>query len=400
MSEILVIGVDGSGITAQHEMFLKECSLIVCSKRLESYLHEPCAEVFSITPLKDAFAKITETNSTGRVAVLASGDPLFFGIGSKIIEHFGKENVRVYPALSSLQEAFARFRIPWSDAAIVSLHGRKEDNIPALLLHQEKTFVFTDSSHSPEMIAGTLQEYLEGIGAEQICKRIVMYVAENLGMKDERLSSGSLNEIAAMNFGNLNVLCITVPDLPTRPVFGLHENEIAHSRGLITKDEVRAATLHHLRLPRKGVFWDIGGGSGSISIEAAAMYPLLNVYTVERKWEEIENIKENIRRFALFNITPLFGPATDHLDKLPAPDVVFVGGSGGQMEMIIAAAAQRLADGGRLVINGVTEKTISLAPRFMQENGMTVESTRIEVSRMGPDGPTRFNPITIMVGRK
>lgn len=400
MFEILVIGVDGSGITAQHERLLNDCCLIVCSKRLESYLHEPSAEVFSITPLNEAFEKIAAALSTGKVAVLASGDPLFFGIGNKIIEHFGNEKVQVYPALSSLQEAFARFRIPWSDATIVSLHGRRENNIPGLLLRQGKTFVFTDNSNNPDIIARTLLDYLDGIGAVKIRTEIVMHVAENLGMENERISCGSLPEIATMKFSDLNVLCIVVPDLPARPAFGLHEDEITHSRGLITKDEVRAATLHRLRLPRKGVFWDIGGGSGSISIEAAAMYPSLNVYTVERKWEEIENIKENIRRFALFNITPLFGGAADHLDILPAPDAVFVGGSGGEMAMIIATAAQKLANGGRLVVNGVTEKTISETPRLMQNNGMTVESTRIEVSRMGPDGSTRFNPITIMVGRK
>lgn len=400
MFEILVIGVDGSGITAHHERLLKNCSLIVCSSRLESYLHNPTTEVCSITPLDQAFARITDARSTGKVAVLASGDPLFFGIGNKIIEHFGNENIEVYPALSSMQEAFARFRIPWSDVAIVSLHGRKENHLPGLLLRQGKTFVFTDSNHSPNMIAGTLLDYLIDLGAEKICNEIVFHVAENVGMDNERISSGSLSKISTMDFSNLNVLCIVVPELPARPDFGLHEDEFAHSRGLITKDEVRAATLHRLRLPRKGVFWDIGGGSGSISIEAAAMYPSLSIYTVERKREEIENIKENIRRFALFNIIPLFGSATDHLDTLPVPDAVFIGGSGGEMEIIIAAVAQRLTDAGRLVVNGVTEKTISETPRLMQKHGMKVESTRIEVSRMGPDGSTRFNPITIMVGRK
>jgi precorrin-6Y C5,15-methyltransferase (decarboxylating) len=400
MSEIVVIGVDGSGIPAQHLGLLEDCRLIVCSKRLQSYLDESPAEVFPITPLQGAFEKIADVRSTGKVVVLASGDPLFFGIGNTLIEHFGTSNVRVYPALSSLQEAFARFRIPWSDAAIVSLHGRGENNIPGLLLNKSKTFVLTDSSHSPDIIAASLLDYLDNIGAEKTRQEISLHVAENLGLEDERISSGSLTEIAAMKFSNLNVLCIVVPDLPARPVFGLHEDEIVHSRGLITKDEVRAATLHRLRLPRKGVFWDIGGGSGSISIEAAAMHPSLSVYTVERKREEIENIKENIRRFALFNIVPLFGSAADHLETLPPPDAVFVGGSGGELKTIIACASQRLAEDGRLVINGVTEKTLSETPRFMHSCGMRVESTRIEVSRTGPDGSKSFNPITIMVGRK
>ena len=121
---------------------------------------------------------------------------------------------------------------------------------------------------------------------------------------------------------------------------------------------------------------------------------------MERKKEEIDNIRKNIRKFALFNITPLFGKANDHLDLLPAPDAVFIGGSGGELDRIVAVAAKRLTEGGRLVVNGVTEKTISLAPQLMQQHEMTVETTRIAVSRTGPDGPMSFNPITIMVGRK
>lgn len=400
MSEILVIGTDGSGIAEQHNRLLEECCVIVCSKRLESYLENPAAEVVSIVPLQDAYEKIAASLPNGKVAVLASGDPLFFGIGGKIIEHFGAENVRVYPALSSMQEAFARFRMTWSDAHVVSLHGRKENNIPALLLSSRKTFAFTDKNSSPDVIARSLLDYLDVVDDKKMSKEIVIHVAENLGTKDEKITQGSLQEMAAMNFGNLNVICIVVPNLPQRPTFGLHEDEISHSRGLITKDEVRAATLHRLQLPRKGVFWDIGGGSGSISIEAAAMYPSLSVHTVERKKEEIENIKKNICRFALFNITPIFGKAVDCLDMLPSPNCVFIGGSGGELEQIIAAAAKRLTNGGRLVVNGVIENTISKAPLLMQQHGMTVETTKIEVSRTGPDGSTRFNPITIMVGRK
>jgi precorrin-6B C5,15-methyltransferase / cobalt-precorrin-6B C5,C15-methyltransferase len=400
MSEILIIGVDGSGITAHHQRLLKDCNLIVCSKRLESYLPEQQAEIMPITPLQEAYDKIAEALPSGKVAILASGDPLFFGIGNRIIEHFGDREIQIYPALSSLQEAFARFRMPWNDAAIVSLHGRKENHIPGLLLRQKKTFVLTDSDNSPDTLARILLEYLDAIGDEHIGKSTLMYVAENLGMENEKVSSGSLAEMSIKSFSNLNVVCIITPDLPEKPTFGLHEDEIAHSRGLITKDEVRAATLHRLRLPRQGVFWDIGGGSGSISVEAAAMFPSLNVYTVERKQEEIENIKKNIRRFALFNILPHLGDAADLLDLLPTPDAVFIGGSGGQMEKIIGTAAKRLTAGGRLVVNGVTEKTISLAPQLMQQNGLVVETSRIEVSRTGPGGPTSFNPITIMVGRK
>lgn len=403
MSEIFVIGIDSNGLSSHHDGIrekLQHCGLIVCSKRLAACLDTPSAEIFPITPLQEAFARIERGLESGNVAVLASGDPLLFGIGSRIIEHFGGDRVQVFPALSSLQEGFAKFKISWTDATIISLHGRNRHHIPGLLLCREKTFVFTDSLHTPAKIAAVLLAYLECIGEQRITKNIVCHVAENLGMEGEKVRSGSLAEIAHMEFAELNVLCLIVPDLPTCPVFGLREGDFAHSRGLITKDEVRAATLHRLHLPRSGVFWDIGGGSGSVSIEAAALSPRLTVYTVEHKDEELANIKENIRRYGLFNIVPSFGRAADLVADLPPPDGVFVGGSSGELEEIIATAVAQMEPGARIVVNGVTEKTITRAPEIMRRHGMQVESATITVEREGPDGPQSFNPITIMVGQK
>jgi precorrin-6Y C5,15-methyltransferase (decarboxylating) len=121
---------------------------------------------------------------------------------------------------------------------------------------------------------------------------------------------------------------------------------------------------------------------------------------VEHREEEIANIKENICRFNLFNIVPIAGRAVDHMAWLPAPERVFIGGSDGEMEAIITESAARLPENGRLVVNGVTEKTVTETPQLMKKYGFTVETTTIEVARSGPDGPIRFNPITIMVGRK
>jgi len=302
--------------------------------------------------------------------------------------------------LSSLQEAFCRFKLSWTDAAILSLHGRKTDNIPGLLLRHRKSFILTDGNHPPDMLARRLIEYLDDIGETTIREGCRVHVAEDLGSAREKITVASLQEISRQRFSPLNVICLLLPQLPPPPAFGLEEKEIVHSRGLITKDEIRAATLHRLRLPRKGVFWDIGGGSGSVSLEAAAMHPKLNVYTVEHKACELANIKNNICRFRLFNITPVEGRARHAVAGLPDPDAVFIGGSGGELQEIIALAAPRLAAGGRVVVNGVTGKTVDQAPGFMEDCGLRVASSRMEVHRSGPDGSQSFNPITIMVGRK
>ncbi len=400
MSEIFLIGVDSFGIRQEQLTLLRKCSLIVASTRLAAHLEDVPVKIIPITPIQKAFTNIEEVLAQGNVAILASGDPLFYGIGGKLIDHFGNDSVRIYPALSSLQEAFASFKMTWSDAAVVSLHGRQAENLASLLLGSPKTFVFTDKVNNPDTIAQKLLAYLQSIGDEQITNGLRMHIAENIGMAEERISSGCLEEIGKKSFSELNVVCLTIPNLPERPTFGLTEDVIIHSRGLITKDEVRAASLHRLALPRKGVLWDIGGGSGSISMEAAAMLPSLSVYIVERKEEEFQNILANTRKFGLFNIVPIKGMASKHLTDLPAPDRVFIGGSGGELESIITGAAAKLKADGRIVVNAVTETTRLQAPEFLEMQGMRVESARIEVSRTGPDGPQRFNPITIMVGRK
>ncbi len=400
MSEIFVIGLGEYGLTAAQSELLQSCKLIIAGKRLAATLGELTTPVYPITPLRSAFEAMEKGLSEGNIAVLASGDPLFFGIARRLIEHFGRERLRISPALSSVQLACSRFAIPWDDAKFVSLHGRGEHHSAGMLLSNTKTFVLTDQKNAPDTIAKEILSYLHSIGEEDLIDQCRLFIAEDLGSDKEKITNGTLAEIAALTFSDLNVLVLLQPQRPERSRFGLHEDEIIHSRGLITKDEVRAASLHRLRLPQRGVFWDIGGGSGSISIEAASMNPQLTVYTVERKEEELENIKRNIRKFRCFNVIPLNGMATDILGDLPDPDCVFVGGSGGEMPLIIKEAAARLPQHGRLVINGVIEKTIEAAPQLMEAEGLSVEMSRIEIKRTGPNGPIRFNPITIMVGKK
>ncbi len=401
MSKIIVIGIDSFGLTLRKNEILTDCTLVVAGNRLLAEVTNPEVEKRSITPLADAMAAIRQALPSGNVGVLASGDPLFFGIGRRLLAEFDSSRVEFFPALSSMQEACARFKLSWDDAELISLHGRKNLHVPGLLLRYPKSLIFTDQAHTPDILARELISYCETIGEGNLPDECRMMVAENIGNDKERVTEGSLHTVASRSFADLNVLCILVPEDGRRGRLGLTENEIAHSRGLITKDEVRAATLHKLRLPKSGVFWDIGAGSGSVSVEAALMNPDLTVYSVERKKEELANIKENICRNRCYNVVPVSGEAPFSIENLPDPDAVFIGGSGGQLEKIIAEAAKRLPNGGRLVVNGVIEKTVTEAPRFMKDNGLSVESSTVQISRTGQaDEPVVFNPITIMVGSK
>jgi precorrin-6Y C5,15-methyltransferase (decarboxylating) len=402
MSEIFIIGINGDFLPPDHLQRIRASYAVVVSRRFEPLLPEMNIKRIPIAPVSGMVQLVGEALVHGDVAVLASGDPLFFGIGRTLLRNFGPEQVRIYPALSAMQLACARFKIPWDDLAMMSLHGRDPQGIAGRVLAHPRVMLFTDHRNSPDRIARLLLERLAECGDHGRMASVRVRVAENLGLSDERLSAGSLEETAEARFGPLNMMLVEqdISELHL-PVFGLGEGEIRHSRGLITKDEVRSVVLHCLRLPERGVFWDVGGGSGSVSVAAARLVPELDVFTVEKKDEGLVNIRKNIQALNLYNIRAIAGQAPDALAALPDPDRVFIGGSGGRLAEIIRHGAGRLVTGGKMVATAVLEKTARQAPRFMREAGLEVDIRVVRVTRFLPQGEEKnLNPITIITGTK
>ncbi len=402
MSHIELIGVSGPALTTEQQDLVRRCAALVVSRRHQPLVSGLDTRRIAIAPLAAMLTEVEEVLATGDVAILASGDPLFYGIGRTLIDRFGPERITIHPALSAVQLACARFRLPWDDLALVSLHGRSGQDIPGRILRHTRVLLFTDQHNSPDRIAASLLEALSACEDRQRIAAIRIRVAENLGLAEERLITGGLGDIATRFFAPLNLMLVEQPPQPEALRFGLRENEIQHSRGLITKDEVRAATLHRLRLPAAGVFWDIGGGSGSVSLEAARLNPELSIYTVEKKPEEQNNIRANIRNAAVYNIHLISGEAPEALTGLPAPDRIFIGGSGQQLESVIEAAVACLPVGGRIVINAVLATTETTALACLQRLHLQVASSTLAVTRREyPDGEIRiFNPITLITGDK
>ncbi len=402
MPRIELIGVSGSTLSEEHNALVRRSAAVVVSRRHQPLVAGLACRLIDIAPVAAMLNQVAEALGSGDVAILASGDPLFYGIGRTLIDRFGSEQIMVHPALSAVQLACARFRIPWDDLTLVTLHGRSGMDIPGRILGRGKVLLFTDQHNSPDRVAASLLTALEACGDRQRIETIRIRVAENLGLTDERLTSGSLAAIAGQSFAPLNMMLVEQEFRPDTVRFGLRENEIQHSRGLITKDEVRAATLHRLRLPLTGVFWDIGGGSGSVSLEAARLCPDLSIYTIEKKPEGHNNIRENIRRYGTYNIHLISGEAPEALADLPTPDRIFIGGSGRKLEAIIEAAVDRLTGDGRIVINAVLEQTETTALACLQRLLPLVESSTLAVSRREYPGaePRVFNPITLITGSK
>lgn len=427
MSKLILIGVGPDGPTKAGRAALQGAQCVFTAARHQKMLADLPCDILPISPLGQALNQIAERLLHHDVAILASGDPLFFGIGRSLCARFGAEKLTIHPTVSSMQLAFAHFKEPWENAIFMSLHGRRKPQFPeqlaqseaeesrrvrgwaqnllASLLTQRAVFLFTDPHNRPTAIAATIGHQLKEIGLNEAHCRIM--VAEELGSANERITHGTPETIAAQHFADLNVMIIrlTTQDKAAADCsFGLTETEIAHSRGLITKSEVRAAILHRLRLPHTGVFWDIGAGSGSVSIEAARLCPGLSVFAIERHSDEQANIVANRRTFKLAKLHLICGPAPASLTDLPNPDRVFIGGSGGELASIVETVSQRLTPGGILVASAVIASTRENAPRLFHQHGLRVETTTISISRNtyppAINGPISMNPITIITGTK
>ena len=403
MFKIFVIGLSESILSQKQQQTLQHCELIIGAERFQDLCASFTGQFLSISPLGTALASAKKAIKNSNIAILASGDPLFFGIGKRVLSEFDPLQVEIQPALSAIQQASALFKISWDDATILSLHGRSHHHIPGMLLQNEKNLIFTDSHNSPDKIARLTLEYLELIGDQNLTDSIIVHVAADIGLDSQQLFSGSLQTTSETSFSPLNVMCVIIPRRENRisQILGLTEKELSHSRGLITKNEVRAVTLHALQPKKNSILWDVGAGSGSISIESARLAPDMTVYAIEHKAEGIKNIIANILRFGCYNIIPVFGKAPEALTNLPAPDRVFVGGSGGCLPEIVSTVTKHLTTDGRLIINGVIKKTIDSAPAIMRKNGFQVTSCTVNVVRHNRQNKkTVYNPITIMTGRR
>lgn len=339
--------------------------------------------------LDAALARLARLAESGPVCVLASGDPLFFGVGARVTERFGAERVEVLPQPSSMQWAFARIGLSWDDACLLSLHGRPLEGLLARLRRRGKVGCFTDAANSPRAIARYLVEHGERAWTAWVCER--------LGGGAERVRSFRLEALAACDdVDPLNVL-ILVRDPGWRPppiLPSLPDDSFSTRSGLLTKREVRLAALGALRLSEDSVLWDVGAGSGSVAIEAALLAPEGRVIAVEHDAEMLGHLRRNVRAHRADNVRIVEGDAPAALAGLEAPDAVFVGGSGGALAGILGAALDALRPGGRLVVNAALLDTLEETRRFLASRRLVPEVTLVAIARGVPiAGSMRLEPL-------
>jgi precorrin-6Y C5,15-methyltransferase (decarboxylating) len=340
--------------------------------------------------LAGALDRLAALADEAAVCVLASGDPLFFGIGGRLLGRFPIEDLEFVPHPSSVQWAFARAGLTWEDAGFLSLHGRGREGLAARVRRRRKVALLTDGVNAPPALA----RHLLAHGVRDL--RAV--VCEDLGGPGERVRRHALDELAALDdVRPLNVLLLVRPEGWRAPpvIPFLPDDRLEKRRGLITKREVRLLALGALRLRDESVVWDVGAGSGSVAVEAALVACEGLTFAVERDPECLEHCRRNARAHGADNVRVVAGDAPEALARLGAPDAVFVGGSGGALADILTAAADRLTPGGRLVVSAATLETLEEARRALRALGLDHEITLASFARSSPvGGRTRLDPLS------
>jgi precorrin-6Y C5,15-methyltransferase (decarboxylating) len=382
---IVGIGDDGwEGATSVARRLIEQAELLIGAETTLARVPRGRGERFVLGEDLAAAVEAIASRPKQRIVVLASGDPLFYGVARYLCDKLGKDRFEVVPHVSSMQLAFARVKESWDEAFLTNLANHPLETVLEKVRVAEKVGLFTTEECSPSAVAQAL--LARGIDY------YTAYVCENLGSPDERVTHAELRELADQSFAPLNVMILVrkpgAPDRPSdrvgRRLFGNDDAAFLQAKpkqGLITPQEVRSMALAEMDLGPSSIVWDVGAGSGSVAIEAAQIAAQGTTYAIEMDPDDHRLIRANAERFAVANLVPVLGRAPEAWANLPDPDAIFVGGTGREISRLIDAAYQRLKPGGRLVANVASIENVGEVHAALHRHARDVKVWLINVAR-------------------
>ena len=286
------------------------------------------------------------------IRILFSGDTGFYSAAEKlstVLEMRGSYEVTIIPGISSVGYFFAKIRHPWDHVKLFSMHGQ-ETNFASELKRTGRAFVLGGGAD----FYGKICRQLEELGMQDA----KLFIGENLSLDGEQVLSGSLETFRERKAPPLAVLYAEWNG-PLRPLsHGLPDETFLRGKVPMTKMEVRAVSVSKLELTEHSVLYDVGAGTGSISVECAGLSDSVKVFAIEKNPEAVELLEQNFRKFALTNAKIIAGNAPEALNDLPAPTHVFIGGSSGKMEEVIALCLKKNPKT-RFVVNLITPESLA-----------------------------------------
>ncbi len=388
--KLIGMGCSPKQLTADAVEAIRQADLIIGASRMLEGLPDTKAKlVDSYKPQENLDILLKEQPAAA--CVLFSGDSGFFSGEQRLLPLLRENGIdaEIFPGISSLQTFAARLCMPWQDWRLCSAHGVDCDPL-AELMHGRRCFFLTGGTHTPAKICAELAD--AGLG------KLKVWVGENLGYETESVTKGTAAEFAVKEFAPLSVLLTdAMPIKRTAP--GIPDEDFIRGKVPMTKREVRAVIPSLLRLTSGDICWDIGAGTGSVSVELALHSR--GVWALERDPEAVELIRQNRTKFGAWNLRIIEAEAPKGMDSLPKPDAVFVGGSGGHLSEILRAVRDANPSA-RVCVSAIALETLSLAVNTLTELGYAVNVTQIAVSRAKPAGAlhllTAQNPVFLISG--
>lgn len=407
MNKLYIVGL-GPGaekfiLPAAREKIEKSDVLIGGSRNLALFEYLDKEKIVIGNNLKDIYKFIEDNIARKSITVLASGDPALYGIMDSLNKNLEGIELETIPGISSLQYLCCKLNLSWNDMLITSVHGRSPAQLPALLANSEKTALFTGGGHTPDAVCREMASY--GL------KDYIVHVGENLSYPDEKVTVGTPETIGGMTFGALTLMLIQKQGKTAEPerrweysVPGIPDDMFVRGQVPMTKEEVRAVSLSKLRLSTNSTVFDIGAGTGSVALECALVCSRGMVYAVERNAEGLGLIRENAKNFGVSNIVTVDGEAPEVLTGLPIPDRIFIGGSGGNMDEILAWISANCGKV-RVVANTVTvESTYEALEGFKKYGFTNIEIVNAAITRSRSVGGKHLmqaaNPVNVISADK
>lgn len=398
---ITLIGM-GSGtpgsLTAQGLAALQGADRILGAKRLLATLPEGCTGNRQALYKPDEILACLAAHPDEEIALVYSGDTGFYSGASQLLPMLRAFGIscRVLPGLSSVQLLAAAVGRSWQEWKLVSAHGCACDPVAECLTAGGKpVFFLTGGAETPASLCGRLAA--AGLGDAHVL------VGEELGRAEEKILFGTAQEFAQKQFASLSVLLVEHLPQPPRRVPGFPDEAFHRGEVPMTKQEVRAAALAKLAVQPADTLWDVGAGTGSVSVELALAAPQGHVYAVECEPDACALIRRNREKFAAWNLSLIEGRAPAALEALPAPDAVFIGGTKGSMAAVVDTVLAKNANA-RICIAAIALESLSAAIAALTAHGLSAEVTQLAVSRTRPAGRlhllTANNPIFLITGER
>lgn len=393
---ISIIGMgmcDSDKLTAEAKQAVHEAGIIIGAERLLQTLPDSCTQLRLQAVAAEDILNLIRLNQNQKIAVLMSGDTGFYSGAKKLIEALPAEAVRLIPGISSVQYFASKLRRPWQDWKLVSAHGTTCD-VAGHVRDNRETFFLTGGQLTVQTICQLLTH--AGFG------NVSVSVGENLGSTAELLKSGTAASFAQTAHAPLAVMLVDNTTPRQLVSYGFPDDSFIRGDIPMTKSEVRSVVLSKLRLRDNDVVYDIGAGTGSVSVESALLVNNGHVYAFEREDAGCRLIRENANKLCVSNLTVVSGEAPETFAGFPVPDVAFIGGSGGNLEEILKTLLSTNPQI-RLVVSAVALETVAqLSSLFLRLPLSDVEAIQLSVSRARPLGEyhlmTAQNPVFIFSG--